>query len=81
MAKKAIAKLFRNGRSQAVRLPREFRFEGDHVTIRRVNNGVLLEPVKFNVSEWFEKIDRLRAEPFMKDGRRQPKTPRRQVFK
>jgi antitoxin VapB len=30
------AKLFKNGRSQAVRLPKEFRFEGDDVTIRRV---------------------------------------------
>lgn len=31
MAKSGIAKLFRNGRSQAVRLPQEFRFEGDRV--------------------------------------------------
>ena len=29
------AKLFKNGRSQAVRLPREFRFEGDRVRVRR----------------------------------------------
>jgi len=29
------AKLFKNGRSQAVRLPKEFRFEGTEVTIRR----------------------------------------------
>jgi antitoxin VapB len=40
------AKLFRNGRSQAVRLPREFRFEGDEVTIRRDGDAVILEPVK-----------------------------------
>ncbi len=43
--KKGVAKLFRNGRSQAVRLPREFRFEGDCVRIRSVKQGVLLEPV------------------------------------
>ena len=36
------AKLFRDGRSQAVRLPREFRFEGDEVYIKRVPGGVLL---------------------------------------
>jgi len=36
MAKTGVAKLFRNGRSQAVRLPREFRFEGDRVRIRQV---------------------------------------------
>ncbi|PYR96024.1 MAG: hypothetical protein DMG12_27275 [Acidobacteria bacterium] len=45
MSKTKTAKLFRNGRSQAVRLPREFRFEGDEVRIRRVGEGVLLEPV------------------------------------
>lgn len=81
MAKKQLAKLFRNGRSQAVRLPKEFRFEGDHVLIRRVRNGVLLEPVKFNVREWFAKIDRLRTEPFMKEGRNQPPMPKRELFK
>jgi Antidote-toxin recognition MazE, bacterial antitoxin len=36
MPKKTVAKLFKNGRSQAVRLPREFRFEGDRVRIRRM---------------------------------------------
>ncbi|MGI8745458.1 MAG: antitoxin [Bryobacteraceae bacterium] len=40
------AKLFRNGRSQGVRLPREFRFDGDHVFIKRVGKGVLLLPAK-----------------------------------
>lgn len=39
------AKLFWNGRSQAVRLPKEFRFEGDEVQIRREGNAVILEPV------------------------------------
>ena len=38
------AKLFQNGRSQAVRLPKSFRFEGDEVYIKRVGNGVLLIP-------------------------------------
>ncbi len=40
------ARLFTNGGSQAVRLPREFRFEGDEVTVRRLGRGVLLEPVE-----------------------------------
>lgn len=46
-AKPLRAKLFRNGGSQAVRLPREFRFaEGEtEVTVRRVGRGVVLEPV------------------------------------
>ena len=39
------AKLFRNGRSQAVRLPKEFRFEGEEVSIRREGENVVLAPV------------------------------------
>jgi len=80
MAKPRIAKLFRNGRSQAVRLPREFRFQGDEVRIRRVPQGVLLEPVIPDTVAWFAELDRLNAEPLMKGGRRQPKTPRKKIF-
>ena len=39
------AKLFWTGRSQAVRLPKEFRFEGAVVRIRRQGDAVILEPV------------------------------------
>jgi antitoxin VapB len=38
------AKVFQTGRSQAVRLPKEFRFEGDTVLIRREGTAVVLEP-------------------------------------
>ena len=38
------AKLFQNGQSQAVRLPKEFRFEGDSVAIKRVGRAVVLLP-------------------------------------
>jgi antitoxin VapB len=75
------AKLFRNGRSQAVRLPREFRFEGDRVRVRRSGRGVLVEPVFADVSEWFAELDRFASEPFMPLGRRQPPTPERGIFR
>jgi virulence-associated protein VagC len=39
------AKLFWSGRSQAVRLPEAFRFEGDEVTVRREGRRVILEPL------------------------------------
>lgn len=42
----ATAKLFSNGRSQAVRLPKEFRFEGTEVSVRREGDAVILEPLK-----------------------------------
>ncbi|MGH9203816.1 MAG: antitoxin [Vicinamibacterales bacterium] len=66
------AKLFRNGRSQAVRLPREYRFEGDRVRVRRAGRGVLVEPMFTDVEAWFAELDRLAAEPFMAGGRQQP---------
>jgi antitoxin VapB len=81
MAKTGIAKLFRNGRSQAVRLPQEFRFEGDQVRIRRIDRGVLLEPLIADSAEWFEEMDRFNQEPFMNKRRNQPVTPRREIFK
>ena len=80
MAKKNVAKLFRNGRSQAVRLPREFRFDGEQVRVRRVAGGVLLEPLISGVKEWFAGLDALNSEPFMKKGRKQPSAPRRRIF-
>ncbi len=42
--------LFMNGRSQAVRIPKELRFDGKEVSIRRLGDGVLLVPVK--ASTW-----------------------------
>ncbi|WP_425997808.1 antitoxin [Caulobacter sp. DWR1-3-2b1] len=41
----ARAKLFTQGGSQAVRLPKAFRFEGAEVTVRREGNAVILEPM------------------------------------
>ena len=78
---KKTAKLFNNGRSQAVRLPREFRFSGDHVRIRKVPQGVLLEPIIADPAKWFEELDRFNSEPFMPEGRNQPLTPKREIFK
>lgn len=39
------ARLFQSGRSQAVRLPKEFRFSGTDVGVRHFGNGVLLLPI------------------------------------
>jgi len=80
MAVPRIAKIFVNGRSQAVRLPAEFRFPGDRVRVSRHGKGVLLEPVVADVDEWFAALDAFGDEPFMADGRKQPIAPRRRVF-
>ncbi|MBW2065978.1 MAG: AbrB/MazE/SpoVT family DNA-binding domain-containing protein [Deltaproteobacteria bacterium] len=48
----SIAKIFKNGRSQAVRLPKAFRFRGNEVKISKKGNKVILEPLE--KSEWPE---------------------------
>jgi len=73
------AKLFKSGRSQAVRLPRAFRFEGQEVRIRRFGLGVLLEPAQIDPETWLAALDRY-EEPFMPEGRNQPAAPARNVF-
>lgn len=42
-----IARIFTNGNSQAVRLPKEFRFEDDEVVIKKVGNAVILLPKRY----------------------------------
>jgi len=77
MSSVRTAKIFKHGRSQAVRLPKEFRLPGTEVYVRRVGRGVLLEPIDlpFDVKAWFGKLDEYLDEPFMRDGRQQPPVP------
>ena len=75
-----LAKLFLNGRSQAVRLPLEFRFPGTEVRISRHGQGVLLEPVVSNVDDWFAELDRFTDEPSLATDRNQPAAPPRADF-
>src|SRR5436309_11137249 len=70
----ATAKLFKSGRSQAVRLPKEFRFEGKEVRVSRHGRGVLLEPIPDDWQKAFAEIDAIGA-PFMPEGREQPPMP------
>jgi antitoxin VapB len=67
------AKLFRNGDSQAVRLPREFRFAGTEVLIRRVGEAVVLLPKAKSWGTLLGSLDKFPAD-FMA-RREQPATP------
>jgi antitoxin VapB len=71
----ATAKLFKHGRSQAVRLPKEFRLPGKEVRVSRVGNGVLLEPIETDIDAWFAKLAEYHDIPFMPEGRQQPPMP------
>ncbi len=65
------AKLFQNGRSQAVRLPKDCRFEGSEVYVRKMGNAVVLLPRQGSWDSLFEAMGQL-SDDFMADGRHQP---------
>lgn len=58
------AKLFQNGQSQAVRLPKEFRFEGDEVIIKRLGNMVVLIPANHSWDVLFQSLNKF-SDDFM----------------
>jgi len=71
------AKIFKHGRSQAVRLPKEFRLPGKEVHVRRVGKAVVLEPIDepFDWDAWWAKLDQHGAD-FLPEGRpEQPPLP------
>jgi antitoxin VapB len=72
------AKLFKNGQSQAVRLPREFRFDDDHVYIKKEGNVVMLIPAKGSWQSLFNSLSKF-SDDFMAD-RRQPRTQSRETL-
>ncbi len=73
------AKLFKTGRSQAVRLPKEFRMSGTEVRIRKEGNKVILEPLDVT---WESLLSSLSEFPddFMENGREQPDMQERDSF-
>lgn len=65
------AKLFWTGRSQAVRLPKEFRMDGAEVRIRKQGAAVVLEPVTTDWT-WLDAIEGKFSRDFFAEGRKQP---------
>jgi antitoxin VapB len=65
------AKVFENGRSQAVRLPKEYRFQTDEVVVNKIGDAVILLP-KENPWAGFLQGLSLFTDDFMADGREQP---------
>lgn len=62
MTNLATAKIFMNGRSQAVRLPKEFRFDTEEVTVERQADGaVVLRPLKESHEQWAARLHTILA--------------------
>jgi antitoxin VapB len=72
-------RVFMHGRSQAVRLPKEFRLPGNEVSVTRFGNGLLIEPKQMGVREWLAELKKYEHLPFMEDGREQPQMPESKV--
>jgi antitoxin VapB len=70
------AKLFWSGRSQAVRLPKDFRFSGEEVRIRRHGNSVILEPLSDDWS-WLDEVVGKLDDDFVQAVNEQPKQQKR----
>ncbi|CCZ05164.1 MAG: AbrB/MazE/SpoVT family DNA-binding domain-containing protein [Lachnospiraceae bacterium] len=62
------AKIFKNGRSQAVRLPKECRFNTEEVAVNRVGDIVMLIPMDNKWDNFIQAIDMF-TEDFMENGR------------
>ena len=70
------AKLFKNGNSQAVRLPMEFRFKGEEVLIYREGGRIILQPKDNNWDEFFLSEQRV-SDDFMLDRKDLPPQKRK----
>ena len=68
----ATTKVFRSGNSQAVRIPRQFRFDSKDVEILRRGNEIVLRERPRNLAQAFELLTGLSTD-FFKGGRRQPR--------
>lgn len=73
------ARLFKNGRSQAVRLPKEFRFTGTKVIVQRCGEGVLLLPPERGFDVIFEVAGKFTPD-FMKRRYQTPLKKRPPLF-
>ena len=62
------AKVFKNGRSQAIRLPKECRFSSDEVVVNKIGDMIILLP-KQNKWESFMRAIDMFSDDFMEDGR------------
>lgn len=69
------AKVFQSGNSQAIRLPKDFRFDVDQVEVSREGDAVILRPRRDGRERWASlraALDRGVSDDFMADGREQP---------
>ena len=80
-----LARVFKSGNSQAVRLPKAFRFDVDQVEVTQEGDALILRPHVENKEPWASLKEAIRlggfSEDFMANGREQPDMPEGPDFK
>lgn len=71
------ARIFKNGRSQAVRLPKDFRLEGNQATITRLGDAIVLQPIR---TSWLDVYYAMSAIPDFMETRIDPAPEEREDF-
>ncbi len=74
-----MAKVFENGRSQAVRLPKEYQFSDEEVAVNKIGDVVMLMPKENKWSGFLNSLN-LFSEDFMNDGREKAAEQEREVL-
>ncbi len=74
-----VAKVFKSGNSQAVRLPKEFRTEHSEFKIQKIGESIILTPVDDPWASFEEALNDF-SDDFMSEGRQQPEMQKRESF-
>ena len=73
------AKIFQNGKSQAIRLPKEYRFQGTRVYVKRMGNAVVLIPEHDSWQTLVESLHQF-SDDFMNERQQPPAQDRAELF-
>ncbi len=71
-------KIFKSGNSQAIRLPKDYRFSGDEVFIKKIGNALIILPQKSSWQTMFDSLNKF-SDDFM-EKREQPKLDNREML-
>ena len=74
-----LAKIFENGRSQAVRLPKECRFDCNEVLVNKIGKVVMLMPKEEGWNIFFDSLEQF-PDDFMEEGRQQGEQQEREAL-
>ena len=76
-----LGKVFQNGRSQAIRIPKEYRVDTNEVFIEKVGDSLIIKPKYENKwDSWFDALDKIDTSDFLEDRNQPPAQEREDLF-